>query len=153
MSELFSLEDIFNIMIELETLGNKHYLKMKEMTEDIKLKYLFGSLAKAELAHKKLYQDLKVEIISFKHEKVDQEYREYIQALLSQTVKFLDASCSACDFETGFNIALQLEKDTILFLNELRALVEPSYYETIDRVIKEEQSHLKALYDFENKIK
>ena len=38
MQELFSLEDIFNVMMELESLGFDHYTKMQEMTSDYKLK-------------------------------------------------------------------------------------------------------------------
>lgn len=153
MSEIFSLEDIFNVMIELESLGHSHYNKMKDMTENSKLKVLFEGLAKAELAHKKLYMDFKSDIINFNHEKVDEEYKEYIEMLLSETVGFLNESRDVSDFEEGFNISVQLEKDTILFLNEIRSIVEPKYHEAIDMVISEERNHLKSLYKFKDKIK
>lgn len=152
MSELFSLEDIFNVMIELEALGNIHYSNMKDMTDNAKLKVLFEQLAKAELAHKELYKKFKKEIISFKHEKVDEEYKEYIAVLLRQTVQFLDESRSVSDFEKGFNISIQLEKDTILFLNEIRSVLESTYYGAIDKVIEQEKSHLKSLYEYKEKI-
>lgn len=152
MSELFSLEDIFNVMIELEALGNIHYSNMKDMTDNAKLKVLFEQLAKAELAHKELYKKFKKEIINFKHEKVDEEYKEYIAVLLRQTVQFLDESRSVSDFEKGFNISIQLEKDTILFLNEIRSVVESTYYGAIDQVIEQEKSHLKSLYEYKEKI-
>lgn len=152
MSEMFSLEDIFNVMIELESLGNVHYNKMSELTQNAKLKVLFEQLAKAELAHKELYQKFKVDMINFSHEKVNDEYQEYMDALLSQTVRFLDQSREIKDFEKGFDVSVQLEKDTILFLNEIRSIVDANFYEVIDKVIVQEQSHLKALYKFKEEI-
>lgn len=152
MSEMFSLEDIFNVMIELESLGNVHYNKMSELTQNAKLKVLFEQLAKAELAHKELYQKFKVDMINFSHEKVNDEYQEYMDALLSQTVRFLDQSREIKDFEKGFDVSVQLEKDTILFLNEIRSIVDAGFYEVIDKVIVQEQSHLKALYKFKEEI-
>lgn len=152
MSEMFSLEDIFNVMIELESLGNVHYNKMSELTQNAKLKVLFEQLAKAELAHKELYQKFKVDMINFSHEKVNDEYQEYMDALLSQTVRFLNQSRDIKDFEKGFDVSVQLEKDTILFLNEIRSIVDAGFYEVIDKVIVQEQSHLKALYKFKEEI-
>ena len=149
MSELFAIEDIFNIMIELESLGYMHYSQMKELTNNAKLKMLFDRLSKAELEHMKLYKEFKTDIVLFKHEKVDDEYRDYMDALLKQTVRFLEESRNITDFDKGFSISVQLEKDTILFLNEIRRIVEPKYYDAIDHVIIQEQNHLKALYEFD----
>lgn len=148
MSEMFTLEDIFNVMIELETLGSSHYSQMKELTPSAKLKVLFGQLAEAELAHKELYNRFKEEMVLFGHESVDEEYKGYMDALLKQTVRFLDESREAATFEEGFDIAVQLEKDTILLLNELRSLTGPEHHEAIDQVISQEKGHLKALYDY-----
>ncbi|MBS3994987.1 MAG: hypothetical protein KGZ33_04265 [Alkaliphilus sp.] len=153
MSELFSLEDIFNIMIELESMGNEHYSYMSDTTNNAKLKVLFKQLAEAELAHKELYEQFKTESISFSHEKVDKEYKAYIEVLLNQTVQFLNESRVISNFEKGFSISIQLEKDTILFLNEIRSIIEASYHEAIDKVITQEKGHLKALYEFKDKIK
>ena len=41
MSEIFTIEDIFNIMIELEKVGSSHYSNMKDLTDNYKLKELF----------------------------------------------------------------------------------------------------------------
>ncbi|BEP29240.1 hypothetical protein [Helicovermis profundi] len=153
MREVFALEDIFNVMIELETLGNIHYDNMKGLTDVLSLKVLFESLAKQEFAHKKLYEKYKKEIISFNSDKVDDEYRAYMDVLLEQTVKFLSESREVTNFQNGFDISIQLEKDTILFLNEIRLLIDSSYYESIDRIISQEKGHLRALFEYKNKLK
>lgn len=151
MRETFSLEDIFNVMIELESLGNKHYIEMQLLTPDLKLKELFGLLADQEIAHKKLYTKYKNANIAFNATDVDDEYFSYIKALLDGTVRFLASSKNIKDFDHGFTIAVNLEKDTILFLSELRRLIDPIYYEAIDGIADQERSHLKYLYSYLNK--
>lgn len=65
MREVFSLEDLFNVMIELESMGSVHYSNMKNMTDNSKLIVLFDKLSKQELAHKELYSRYKTEIVAF----------------------------------------------------------------------------------------
>lgn len=150
MHELFSLEDVFNVMIELETLGNTHYLEMEKMTKDYQLKELFSSLAKQELAHRELYTQYKNAHISFESNQISQEYKEYMDSLLFGTIEFLKSSQKINDFEHGFSIAIQLEKDTILFLGEIKGIIEPSYYDAMDAVLNQERNHLKALYKWQS---
>lgn len=148
MREVFTLEDIFNVMIELETLGYKHYIQMKEMTDDYKLKELFDLLATQESKHKEIYTKYKNMNITFESSKVDQDYQAYIESLLKGTIRFLEASKEINDFEHGFDIAINLEKDTILFLTELRRIIDTSYHEAIDNITDQERNHLKALYTY-----
>lgn len=150
MRETFSLDDIFNVMIELETLGNKHYIEMQLLTEDLQLKDLFGRLATQETAHKKLYTEFKAKNIAFSATDADEEYKAYMDALLKGTIRFLEESREISDFEHGFNIAINLEKDTILFLTELRRIIDPAYYESIDNITEQERQHLKYLYSYSN---
>lgn len=148
MQETFSLEDIFNVMIELESLGNKHYVEMQKLTSDLELRELFGILAQQEVAHKALYTKYKAMNIAFSAEGADEEYRSYMDALLKGTVRFLAESREIKDFNHGFEIAVNLEKDTILFLSELRRIIAPEYYEAIDGITEQERTHLKYLYRY-----
>lgn len=150
MQELFSLEDVFNVMIELETLGNKHYLEMEKQTKDYQLKELFSGLAKQEMAHKELYTKYKDMHISFETNQLTLEYKDYMDALLKGTIRFLKGSQEINDVEHGFEIAIHLEKDTILFLGEIKGIIGPTYYEAIDEVLSQERNHLKALYKWQS---
>lgn len=152
MKEVFSLEDVFNVMIELESMGSVHYSNMKNMTDNSKLIVLFDKLSKQEFAHKELYIRFKTEIVTFSSQKVDDEYKAYMDCLLTQTIGFLSENREVEDFEKGFAIAIQLEKDTILFLNELKEIIGSSHTEEIDRIILQEKSHLRALYEYSQKI-
>lgn len=152
MREVFTLEDIFNIMIELETLGNHHYIEMQNMTDDLELRSLFGQLAEQEIAHKALYTSYKHKNITFNQNEANEEYRSYMDALLKGTVQFLEESRVIKDFDHGFGIAVSLEKDTILFLSELRRIIDSAYYEAIDKIINEERKHLEILYAYKSRL-
>lgn len=151
MGEIFALEDIFNVMIELESLGHKHYNKLQTMTDDLTLRELFKHLACEELDHKELYTSYKKKSISFSTSKVDNEYMDYIAALLKGTIQFLNNSQEIDSFDQGFDIAVNLEKDTILFLSELRRIIDSAYYDAIDNIMDQERAHLKALYEYNKK--
>jgi len=151
MQELFSLEDILNVLIDLETLGSQHYKEMEKLTEDIRLKEFFNRLSTQELAHKELYMSYRDKHIQFKNNKVTEEYAAYIEALLKSTIAFLEENGEVEDFEQGYRVAINLEKDTILFLIEIRTIVDETFHEVIDAVITQERGHLKALYEYKNK--
>ena len=102
MREVFSLEDLFNVMIELESMGSVHYSNMKNMTDNSKLIVLFDKLSKQELAHKELYSRFKTEIVTFSSQKVDDEYKAYMDCLLTQTIGFLSENREVEDFEKGY---------------------------------------------------
>lgn len=148
MAEQFLLEDVFNVMIELETMGNQLYAQMSQMTNHAKLKLLFEKLSEVELAHKELYLSLKKEIITFNREKVNDEYKSYIAAMLKETITFLNQNQNVTKFEDGYKVAVRLEEDTILFLSELRQIVDSGFYVVIDEIIEQEKMHLKSLAEY-----
>ncbi len=150
MQELFSLEDVFDVMMELETLGNQHYLEMEKLTSDYQLKALFNGLAKQEMTHKELYAKYKNLHISFETNQLTLEYKDYMDALLKGTIHFLKGSKEIRDLKQGYEIAINLEKDTILFLGEIRGILDSTYYAAIDEVLNQEKSHLKALYKWQS---
>lgn len=152
MREVFALEDIFNVMIELETLGNIHYVEMQEMTDDLQLRELFGLLATQEIAHKELYKKYKNMNIPYERNLVNEEYTLYMDAMLKGTIKFLEESKDIKSFEHGFNVAINLEKDTILFLTEIKRLLDSQYHEAIDNITDQERDHLKALYEYKSRL-
>lgn len=153
MGEQFLLEDIFNVMIELETLGHKIYSKMSQLTPDYKLKELFENLSHAELAHKEIYTCFKKEIIVFNREHVNDEYKNYIKSMLNQTIDFLNQNEKIEDFEAGYSVAVRLEEDTLLFLMEIRKIVNAQFHQAIDEIIEEERMHLKSLNEYKSDLK
>jgi len=147
MQELIALEDIFNVMIQLETLGNKHYNEMVDLTDDLKLKALFNKLAEQEIEHKLLYTKYKDNAVNLEQNHLTESYQAYMTSLLKATIKFLDENKGKMSYEKGFEVAIQLEKDTILFLHEVKSILDDQYNNEIDLIIDQEKRHLQYLYN------
>lgn len=150
MQEIFSVEDVINVMIELETRGNEHYLSLSKQTQIETLKKLFMNLANAEQKHKLRYENLKKEILNFEHEDLSDDYEAYILSLLKQTIRFLNETRTQMNVDEGFRIAIQLEKDTILFLMELKSMIGQQFDADMEQIISEERGHLKLLYQYQS---
>ena len=150
MQEIFSVEDVINVMIELETRGNEHYLSLSKQTQIETLKKLFMNLANAEQKHKLRYENLKKEIVIFEHEDLSDDYEAYILSLLKQTIRFLNETRTQMNVDEGFRIAIQLEKDTILFLMELKSMIGQQFDADMEQIISEERGHLKLLYQYQS---
>lgn len=146
MNETFQLEDVLNVLIELETQGNRNYLFMAQKTDNPKLHDFFEILANQELKHKAIYEGYKKEFINFKHSEVTKEYQEYMGVLLENTIRLLNKSGDINDLQTSYDMAITLEKDTILMLNEFKNLIPESHHGDIDKLMNEERTHLKFLY-------
>ena len=150
MQEIFSIEDVINVMIELETCGNEHYLSLSKQTQSEELKNLFLNLANAEQKHKLRYENFKKEILNFEHENVSDDYEAYMLSLLKQTIRFLNETRNQINVEEGFLLAIQLEKDTILFLMELKSMIGQQFDADMEQIISEERGHLKLLYQYQS---
>lgn len=150
MQEIFSIEDVINVMIELETCGNEHYLSLSKQTQSEELKNLFLNLANAEQKHKLRYENFKKEILNFEHENVSDDYEAYMLSLLKQTIRFLNETRNQINIEEGFLLAIQLEKDTILFLMELKSMIGQQFNADMEQIISEERGHLKLLYQYQS---
>jgi len=147
MTEKFILEDLLNALIELETEGAQLYSELSEKVENQKVADLFSLLAKQEVKHKELYQSYKLKLIP--RESVDEDYLSYIKVMLAKNVKFLNTAAAPENLEASVCQSVQLEKDTILFLLEMKKIIEDHHQDEIDQIIDEERKHLRYLYELE----
>lgn len=146
MHEIFALEDVLNVLIELETKGNENYSYMATQTNNIKLHEFFEILAKQELKHKAIYEEYKNEFVTYTLSDLTLEYKEYMEVLLKNSIRMLQKSIDLNDLLLCYDMAITLEKDTILLLIELKNLVPKSKHNDIEQLINEERQHLKFLY-------
>ncbi len=69
--------------------------------------------------------------------------------MLQKNIKFLNKVATPEDLEASVCQSVQLEKDTILFLLEMKKIIEDHHQKEIDKIIDEERKHLKYLYELE----
>ncbi|WP_430884564.1 ferritin family protein [Fusibacter sp. JL216-2] len=147
MSERFILEDLLNGLIELEDTGNKLYTSLSEKTLSDDVSSLFKKLADQEMKHKEIYQSYKMSLVP--KEIVDEDYLSYIKVMLQKNIQFLNIIKAPNDLEASICQAVQLEKDTIIFLMEMKKITRSHHQTEIDEIIAEERKHLQYLYELD----
>jgi len=150
---VFAGNEIVQMAIQTEEVGNAFYTAAAQAAKSPQVNELLQWLADQELAHKKAFEAMLQDTPSRRPaEEFAGQKGEYIQALLDSRVlpdpgagtaslAQMSSDLQAIDFALGF------EKDTILFLYEMRDIVPDSQTQRVDALIAEEKSHVKRLSD------
>ncbi len=147
MNELFVLEDLINVLIKLEDMGYENYTHMAKVSNNEQLKKFFSSLAEQERSHSKFYKGIKSEMAKYPTSEIDSEYMRYIDVMLKNAISFLEDKHKPSDIDEAFHMAIVLEKETLLFLNEMKQIIPSDKVSDINKMIEEERRHLKGLYE------
>ncbi|SDP43977.1 ferritin-like domain-containing protein [Desulforhopalus singaporensis] len=152
MAELFKANDVVTAAIEIEKRGEKFYLSLVDQAEDSKIRKVYEHLAREEVKHKQLFEELaqrlsKVELPAWSNES---EYLSYLNALIDShplfRMKDLDEiNKGVLSRKDALHIAIQFEKESILFFMEMREFVPESEKTFVTQCIDEERDHLRRL--------
>ena len=142
---MFSLKDIIDIAIQLEQNGEKIYRRAAEKIQNSSLSTLLEWLADEEAQHAKWFEALMDTVTGTGD---FQEQEKMGRALLKNAVGTQSFTLEDADFssiekiEDLLKLAIEFEKDTVLFYGMLQPLIQDQ--ETLDQlhvIIKEEEDH------------
>ena len=151
MSILFSAPEVVKMALEIERNGIVFYNAMANKTDDENVRELCVFLAGEEVRHKITFQKVldglvKVELKASEEE----EYNNYLRALTSSRIFKTDVNIEELmeglknDVE-AIDLAIETEKDSILFYYELMDQSIDEDRSDIEGVIKEEKAHYAKL--------
>lgn len=141
MYSTFQLEDLLNVLISLEIKGYIGYEKMSILTKDKDLSLLFMELSKQEKNHKIMYEMYKKKFIIYKQSEITDDYNAYISGLLNHITKILEIGKFE-NLDDAYELALQIERETILLLTELKSILPDDVSSEISSLIDEERKHV-----------
>ena len=153
--EKFSVREIVEQAIQTERLGNDFYTKMSEKFKDHEdLKKLFETLASHEVRHGNSFIALKENLGEEEPEGWD-EVIPYLRAIVDSefflgkdkclpSLEHVTTELEAVDF------ALCFERETLLYYYALREATKEK--EIIDKIIREERSHIIWLNNLKNSL-
>lgn len=153
MSQRFNADEIFEIAEQIERNGAAFYRRAAEGSLDAGQKRKLLELAEMELSHEQTFAAIRTEQenapASFDP---DGEAARYLDAIADGRVFDLRADLiedlSGKTIEEILKIAIDLEKDSIVFYLGLRDLVSESLgKERVEAIIAEEMSHITLLSD------
>ena len=155
MKEKFSALEVMEMAKDIEKRGKKFYLKHAEATENRDLRELFKQLASDEQDHYEKFVALTEELKS-EGEEADYLYEEDVSAYFNYLVEYSvfpkDDSKESVealnDVKKALKLAVQAEKDSILFYREMCENNEDKTLEAVEELIKQEKEHLKSLVKY-----
>ena len=152
----FNLDEVITMAEEIERNGARFYRRAAAISTDPDARKLFEDLAGWEDSHERLFKRWHQEMLTPELEAAtvpdpngDQEL--YLQAMAEQhvftrnldTEKLVD---DAADVQSILSLALDFERDSILFFLGMKAMVPPHLgQDRIDRLVAEEMSHVAFL--------
>ena len=158
MGIFFSGRELVDIAIGIETNGAAFYKALVNSTRDAMVRGAYKYLADKEREHIEIFQNMLSSLAEYQAaETLNEEGTLYLKALIDSVVFSSDqvarhmAQKVSSDAE-AIQIALGAEKDSILFYSEMRDLVRSSDREVIDKIIREEKSHLRQLTELKQRL-
>ena len=152
MKEKFSALEVMEMAKDIEKRGKKFYLKHAEATENRDLRELFRQLAADEQDHYDKFVALTEELRNGSEDEdylYEEEVSAYFDYLVEYSVFPKDDSKESIealnDVEKALKLAIQAEKDSILFYREMCDYNEGKTLEAVSQLIEEEKDHLRAL--------
>jgi len=155
MKEKFSALEVMEMAKDIEKRGKSFYLKHAEATENRDLRELFKQLAADEQDHYEKFVAL-TEELKDDGEEADYLYEEDVSAYFNYLVEYSvfpkDDSKESVealnDVKKALKLAVQAEKDSILFYREMCENNEDKTLEAVEELIKQEKEHLKSLVKY-----
>ena len=152
MAEFFSAADVVGAAVEMEKRGQVVYRRLALAAENREVKRLFETLAAEEGRHEELFSTMarRVGQAELPAWSTMEEYKGYLSALLDSHALFSPGMsetlfANAENLESAVHAAMKLEKDSLLFFQEMLQLIPGSEHSHVLECIAEERRHLRQL--------
>ena len=158
----FNANEVFKVAIRIEENGAQFYRKAAEFQSDEENRKALEKLAAMEDTHKATFERMKQDLSAAEKTSTvfdpNNEASQYLAAMADTHGG--EGSPAAADRLTGkesigdiVDIALDLEKESILFYLGLKELVPPQYgQDRLDKIIEEERRHIVQLNGFRKRV-
>ena len=162
MAYNFNADEIFEMAIKIEENGAAFYKKAANLQKEEANKVFLNQLAKMEDNHKTSFERMRKELSEMEKSGTvfdpQDELGLYLAAMADAhggegDPKVADSLTENQPMRDILNIAIGLEKESILFYLGLKDLLPPKYgQDKVDDIIKEEKKHIAQLNTFIKKL-
>ena len=158
MADIFSGSEIVEVGIQIEKNGRDFYSVLIEKTKSQKAKEIFKFLAGEEEKHIAVFQKILGSVENYEPaESYPGEYFAYMNALASGYVftekdKGEEAARSIKNDKEAVEKGIGFEKDSIVFYNGMKKVVQQYDLKVVESLIKQEEGHLSQLVELKNML-
>ncbi|HOK41686.1 MAG TPA: ferritin family protein [bacterium] len=159
MGNIFSIKEVIDIAIEIEKNGKNFYHQMLNKVKDEKAQEIFEYLEEEEEKHIKTFEKILMLLKSETDIEIDtstlsDEYYDYLKALSDEHIftkqKAIEFEKMAVSDLQAIELAIGMEKDSILFYDEIKKIVKEKERDLVDKIIEQEKTHLYKLTSLKN---
>lgn len=145
MASFVNASDAVSAAVEIEKRGHRFYLTAAADSDTPEKKEFFTFMAGEEQKHEGLFAGMLKRIggLSLPETSDIDEYMGYVEAALDSHMLFTPGSQN-----TGgnpYNLAIQFEKDTIIYFMALQDLVPDNEKAVVQEIINEEKGHIRLI--------
>ena len=149
---MFSSADIIDLAIQIEKNGEKVYRDALGRVKDQSVASILKWLADEEVKHGKWFSELKQAVRKVPVDRrLEDMGRDMLQGILgdeSFSLKEADLQ-NPGSIENLINLAIEFEKDTILFFEMFESFLEDrESLEHLNKIIEEERRHIQVLEEY-----
>jgi len=150
LKHFLDAEDVIEIGVAVEEVGNKLYLEAAKRVADKKLKQLFKKLADDEEEHIKTFRSMVQRSAKGKPPAGGTADRAHLRNLLKSNA-FLNLEKAKTMFydareeKTAVVLAIRFEKETLLLFHGMKEIVEDTDLHVINKLIDKEKQHIEDL--------
>ena len=158
----FTADEIFEVAVRIEANGASFYRKAAASQSEESNRDFLEQLASMEDHHQLTFEKMRSDLKPNEKQATvfdpNQETAQYLAAMADAhggegSPRAADALTGDESIEEIIDIAIGLEKESILFYLGLRDFVPPEYgQDKLDRIIREEQRHIVQLNGFRKKL-
>jgi len=154
---IFTADEVFQIAAELERKGEDFYEALAAAVKDKKIGELCGELATQEREHAKTFDGLRRALTQRKQTRpLSWDELSFAQMLVEERVLPDPDQARELVAQQGvlatLNIAIQFEKDSILFYQEIVPVVDEPDRQAVDRIVQQEKLHAQRLQQIKRQM-
>jgi rubrerythrin len=154
---IYSGAEVFQIAMELEETGRVFYQTLSEESEDHDLADLCRGLAAQETAHYEKFKKMSDELVQRPTSRpLTWDELNFAQILIEERVitdsESAREAARSGDAASVLDTAIQIEKDSVLFYNEMLEEVDKNDAPAIQEIIDEEKRHVRTLIDAKKRL-
>ena len=152
MTYLLETREILESAVIIEQSGYEFYIKSMKKLADPKVTQLFQYLADEEFKHENKFKSILSALDpAGRGGPADEEYRAYLRGfcrahLLANPEKAGQLVESIRNEQDALTLAMQFEKDSVIFFTELKNLYADDPLGSIERIIQEEMTHIRRIF-------
>jgi rubrerythrin len=158
MSLRFTAGEVIELAILIEANGEAFYRSLEGTAPDVQTREVFAYLAGEEERHRAAFAEMKEALATYRPvESYPGEHAAYMEALAEGNVfTKRDAGRELAQRiitpHEAVEMALEFEKESILFFEGMRRFLPRESQETVDQLIAEEKKHIVRLKELEETL-